>query len=112
MVLDEEGYANVPIYAPNQDHRFYKQLNMVGSKFRRLGWRAVVAADLLTKILHEVRPYEKTPGQTDRVYGESLEQVCRCIENGAQDIEVVLKDVLKKFSAIERVDEKRPIIGL
>ncbi len=112
MVLDEEGFADVPIYAPNQDHRFYKQLDIVGSKFSRLGWRAVVAADLLTKILHETRPYEKIPGQTDRTYRESLEQVCLCIEKGARDIDVVLRDVLKKFSAIGCINEKRPIIGL
>jgi predicted CoA-substrate-specific enzyme activase len=112
MVLDEEGFESVPIYAPNQDHRFYKQLNIVGSKFRRLGWRAVVAADLLMKMLLETRPFEKIPGQTDRIYAESLEQVCQCIERGAQDIDTVLKDVLGKFSLVERTQEKRPIIGL
>jgi len=112
MVLDEAGFTNVPIYAPNQDHRFYKELDIVGGKFTRLGWRAVVAADLLIKMLHEMRPYETTPGETDRVYGEALSQVCRCIENGARDIDTVLKDVLGKFSAIERRQEKRPTIGL
>ena len=112
MVLDEEGFADIPIYAPNQDHRFYKQLDIVGSKFSRLGWRAVVAADLLTKILHETRPYEKISGQTDKIYSETLEQVCTCIEGGGQDIDIVLKDVLKKFSAIDRNPEKKPIVGL
>ncbi|MHB8110164.1 MAG: acyl-CoA dehydratase activase [Syntrophorhabdaceae bacterium] len=112
MVLDEAGFANVPIYAPNQDHRFYKQLDIVGSKFSRLGWRAVVAADLLTKILHETRPYERTPGETDTVYGECLSQACACIERGAQDIDVVLKDILQKFRSIEKNSEKRPTIGL
>ncbi|MEN6616138.1 MAG: acyl-CoA dehydratase activase [Syntrophorhabdus sp.] len=112
MVLDEAGFANVPIYAPNQDHRFYKQLNIVGSKFSRLGWRAVVAADLLTKILHETRPYEKNSGETDLVYGESLSKVCASIERGAQDIDAVLKDVLQRFRSIDRISEKRPTIGL
>ena len=112
MVLDEEGYANVPIYAPNQDHRFYKQLNIVGGKFRRLGWRAVVAADLLAKILHEIRPYEKIPGQTDRIYRESMEEVCRCVERGARDIDAVLRDILGKFSSVERTQGKRPVIGV
>jgi len=112
MVLDEAGFADVPIYAPNQDHRFYKALNIVGGKFSRLGWRAVVATDLLIKILHETRPYEKKPGETDRVYQESLSDVSRSIEGGANDIDVVLREVLKKFAAIERRSEKRPTIGL
>ncbi|OPY04686.1 MAG: Activator of (R)-2-hydroxyglutaryl-CoA dehydratase [Syntrophorhabdus sp. PtaB.Bin184] len=112
MVLDEAGFAGVPIYAPNQDHRFYKEFNIVGGRFTRLGWRAVVSVDLLTKILHETRPYEKVPGTTDAVYAEALAAVCRCIETGAKDIDVVLKDVLGKFRAIECRQEKKPTIGL
>ena len=112
MVLDEAGFTGVPIYAPNQDHRFYKELDIVGGKFSRLGWRAVVATDLLIKILHETRPYEKKPGETDRIYTEALADVCRSIERGAEDIDAVLKGTLKKFASIERRSEKRPIIGL
>ena len=112
MVLDEAGFADVPIYAPNQDHRFYKALDIVGGNFSRLGWRAVVATDLLIKILHETRPYENVPGETDRVYQESLSAVMRSIEGGAQDIDTVLKDVLSKFRDIGRRSENRPTIGL
>ena len=63
MVLDEIGLPDVPIYAPNQDDRFYKELNIVGGKFSRLGWRAVVATDLLIKMLHETRPFETRIGR-------------------------------------------------
>lgn len=112
MVLDEAGFADVPIYAPNQDHRFYKALDIVGGNFSRLGWRAVVATDLLIKILHETRPYENVPGETDRMYQESLSAVMRSIEGGAKDIDTVLKDALNRFRAIGRRSENRPTIGL
>ena len=59
MVLDEHGFDNVPIYAPNQDEKLYKELNIVGGKFSRLGWRAIVSTDLLVKMLHGIRPYEE-----------------------------------------------------
>ena len=91
MVLNEAGFDNVPIYAPNQDHRFYKELNIVGGKFTRLGWRAVVATDLIIKMLHEIRPYEKKAGETDRVYQEALASICRSIEAGGKDIVPVLR---------------------
>ena len=68
MVLSEHGFDNVPIYAPNQDDKLYNELNILGGKFMRLGWRAIVATDLLIKMLHETRPYEKNQGETDRVY--------------------------------------------
>ena len=112
LVLNEAGYENVPIYAPNQDHRFYKDLNIVGGKFMRLGWRAVVASDLLVKMLHEIRPYEKNSGETDRVYGEALAQISHSIEKGGKDILSVLRAVAKQFLAIEREDVSKPVVGI
>ncbi len=112
MVLDEAGFDSVPIYAPNQDHRFYKELNILGGKFKRLGWRAVVATDLLIKMLHEIRPYEKKTGETDDVYREALTSVCRSIEGGAEDIVNVLQSVLDRFLSIERIAAQKPIIGV
>ena len=50
MVLSDHGLENVPIYSPNQDDRLYQELDIVGGKFMRLGWRAIVATDLLIKI--------------------------------------------------------------
>ena len=112
MVLDEAGFVDVPIYAPNQDHRFYKELGMVGGKFSRLGWRSVVATDLLVKILHETRPYEKNPGETDMIYRESLSALSLCLERGGDDISDVLKAILKRFTGIEKIAGNKPTVGL
>ena len=68
MVLDEMGFDHVPIYSPNQDDGIYEDLDMVGNQFSRQGWKAVVGIDLLTKMLHEIRPYERNQGETDKVY--------------------------------------------
>jgi predicted nucleotide-binding protein (sugar kinase/HSP70/actin superfamily) len=112
MVLNEAGFENVPIHAPNQDHRFYKELNIVGGKFSRLGWRAVVSTDLITKMLHEIRPYEKKAGVTDRVYAEALASICRSIEAGGKDIVPVLRSTVDRFLSVERIDAKKPVIGV
>ncbi|HEX2966211.1 MAG TPA: acyl-CoA dehydratase activase-related protein, partial [Syntrophorhabdaceae bacterium] len=112
MVLNEAGFERVPIYSPNQDHRFYRELNIVGGKFSRLGWRAVVAADLLTKMLHEFRPYEAKAGEADRVYKEAIRSVCRCIEEGGKDIIAVLTAARDRFLEIERVSVQKPLIGI
>ncbi len=112
MVLNEAGYSKVPIYAPTQDHRLYKDLNILGAKFSRLGWRGIVAVDLLVKMLHEIRPYEKNAGETDGVYNEALTALSRSIGTGGDDIAAVLKEAARKFVAIERHDVKKPIIGV
>lgn len=112
MVLDELGFEDVPIYAPNQDHRFYEELNIVGGKFKRLGWKAIVSVDLMLKMVHEIRPRELYPGNTDRVYKECLEKVCLSIERGGEDFLDVLKEVVKAFLSIPKRDEKKPIVGI
>jgi len=112
MILDEMGFENVPIYAPNQDHRIYKDFNIVGSRFSKLGWQAIVATDMLIKMLHEVRPLETQKGEAERVYRESIEAVSRAIVMGKNGIAGVLRDAVGKFLHIERNDARKPIVGV
>ncbi|HON84586.1 MAG TPA: acyl-CoA dehydratase activase [Syntrophorhabdaceae bacterium] len=112
MVLDELGFNNVPIYAPNQDHRFYDELHVVGDRFSRLGWRAIVATDLLIKLLHETRPFEVNKGETDRLYEHARGLITESIERGGDDLEDILKDIVRDFLNIRKTGEKKPIVGI
>jgi predicted nucleotide-binding protein (sugar kinase/HSP70/actin superfamily) len=112
MVLDEMGFDHVPIYSPNQDDGIYEDLDMVGNQFSRQGWKAVVGIDLLTKILHEVRPYEKIQGETDRVYAEELAAFTAVIESGNGGIPGCLRGALSRFRSIDRHDVTKPIVGI
>jgi len=112
MVLDELGYGDIPIYAPNQDDSFYKELNIVGGKFSRLGWRAFVAADLLIKMLHETRPYEVNEGETEQIYRQAILNATRSIERGSEDIGRVLDEELQKFLNVKKENKKRPLVGI
>jgi predicted CoA-substrate-specific enzyme activase len=112
MVLDDLGFENVPIYAPNQDHRFYKELNIVGGKFSRLGWLGIVAVDMMTKMLHEVRPHERNKGDADEVYRKSLELVCTSLERGGSDLVGVLKGASREYLGVEKGATKKPVVGI
>ncbi len=112
MVLDEQGYANVPIYAPNQDEKLYQELNIVGGKFSRLGWRAIVSTDLLVKMLHGVRPYEEVPGQTEQVYKEMLSTICKAIESGNNGVFEALEHAVKRFLSIPKKKTEKPVVGI
>ncbi len=112
LVLDEMGLESVPIYAPNQDHRLYRELNLMGGKFTRLGWRALVATDMITKMLHEIRPHENTKGETDRTYTEALSRIARSIEEGSDSIIRVLQEASREFKAIKRSAERKPVVGI
>ncbi|MFQ5842553.1 MAG: acyl-CoA dehydratase activase-related protein, partial [Thermodesulfobacteriota bacterium] len=112
IVLDELGFEDVPIYSPNQDENLYADLGIMGSKFTRLGWQAVVAVDLLIKKLLETRPYERNKGETDRVYRECLDVICEAIKDEG-DLGGGLEEARDKLDGIGvAAPGKRPLIGI
>ena len=112
MVLSEHGFENVPIYAPNQDDRLYRELDIVGGRFARLGWRAIVATDFLVKMLHQTRPYERVPGETDRVYAAQLLRIGAAIEEGGDAVFGALAEAVRAFLAIPRTGEQKAVVGI
>ncbi|HSV31005.1 MAG TPA: acyl-CoA dehydratase activase [Atribacteraceae bacterium] len=115
MVLDDLGYEDVPIFAPNQASSFYNDLGIVGRKFLRLGWMGIVAVDILEKALFQTRPYEMEKGQTEQIFWESVDDVCRAIrEKGSlPPLFSAMKRSRERFAslAIDRTN-RRPVIGL
>jgi len=110
-ILDEMGFPNVPIISPDSDDGYGTVSNLDGN-FRKLAWKGMVATDLLIKLLHQTRPYERNKGETDRVYASCLDQLARAIQSKG-DIEETLTWAKERFSKIE-VDrnERKPIIGV
>ena len=112
MVLDDLGFEDVPIYAPNQASKFFGDTALVGKKFLLYGWRGMVALDMLYKARLEVKPYEITPGQTVAVMNEYRDRITDALSREA-DLLPVLRDAAEAFAAIP-VDrsERKPIIGV
>jgi len=112
LVLDDLGFENVPIYAPDQDESLYADFNIIGGKFLRLGWQGIVAVDLLTKKLFETRPYEKNPGETTQVYQTCLSLICDTIEKEG-DLEHAMVETRNRLDAVETIGQgEKPLIGI
>ena len=112
LILDEMGYKNVPVYAPDQDEAFYKELGMVGGNFPRLAWWGIVAIDILEKRLRETRPYEKNPGETEKAYWDSIHKICGVIKE-KKFPEKELAEVKQAFLSIPTYEKKdRPVVGV
>jgi len=115
LVLDELGYEDVPIYAPNQAGDFFKELGVVGRQLLRLAWLGIVAADLLEKCLFQARPYEVRPGAADQVYWACLDDLCETLRGrgGPRQVVASLERARDHFQGLE-VDrsEQKPIVGL
>ncbi len=112
LILEELGLGNIPIFAPNQDVEFYKDLGIAGGGFPMMAWRGIVAYDLLTKCLHETRPYEKEAGSAEENYRVYLNKIYGGLLSRNGNLESVLKNMRDDFMALPRRSGKRPLIGI
>ena len=112
-VLENLGLGDVPVFAPNQDVEFYRELGEVSKTFVLDTWRGVVAVGLLQKCLHETRPYELAPGSADALYKSSLDRVFASLRGMDGKMEDALARVRSDFEALP-VDRSRPrpLIGV
>ncbi len=113
LVLDELGFPEVPIYAPDQNEEMYRELGMVGgSDFVRLGWRGLVATDMLQKALHETRPYEALAGDTDQAYQQCLDELEQTVKERG-DLVDLMRRCRERFEAVRRANgRRRPLVGV
>ncbi len=118
QVLDENGFEDAVILSLTSADG-YAGIGEHAPELIRTGWRAVIANDILMKMLLKTRPYEVEPGQTDRVYLEALETVAAVIERPGvsnkeklADMKAALSRAKEAFVAIPVRTEDRPLIGV
>lgn len=112
MVLKKIGFENIPVYSPQQDAQFYRDLNIAGGKFSLRAWQGVVAYGLLTKSLLECRPYEKNKGDTEALYNYYLEKIYDTLRAKDGEIDKTLNSMRRDFEAIPKYKEKKPLVGI
>jgi predicted CoA-substrate-specific enzyme activase len=112
MVLDDMGLEQVPIITLDQDVDYQKDARLFGADFQKKAFTSILFVDCMQKLLRETRPYEVNKGETDRVYGQMLDQLCRHVEQGGRPHELA-RDVRQAMEAIA-IDrsERRPVIGV
>ena len=70
-ILDANGYRIRGDSFAHQPERLRRPGRPLAKPFVRTGWRALLCADLLQKLLLIHRPYEESRGDTEAVYEES-----------------------------------------
>jgi len=78
-VLDCNGHRGVEILSPTSRNG-YDGLGSLAKPFVRTGWRALLSADLLRKLLLMYRPYEPARGDAQAAHEASLTDLCRTLE--------------------------------
>ena len=116
--LDDMGYPEVPVVTITSNDG-YSSIGQYSTDLIRTAWRAVVAQDILMKLLLKTRPYEIEKGSTDAVYQESLDDVVAAIEGSAahrQRLAAMVEALTRsreRFRAVPAAyDRERPLIGI
>ncbi len=73
--LKKVGYEDVLVLSPTSATS-YRELGENVAFFRKLTWWSLISADVLRRMLHKRRPYEKIKGSTDLAYEACLEDLC------------------------------------
>lgn len=107
-VLDRLGHDSVGILSPSGNNNYQG----LGQSLRRKVFQALVVGDILEKCACKIRPYEKNPGETDRLHEEMTQQFEAVFEKGG-NIPRALEEAVKAFAAIPRDDSQRkPLVGV
>ncbi len=77
-ILNQNGYPHTTVLSPTSRDG-YSDFGELAGAFVRTGWRALVAADILQKMLLKTRPHEVVKGSTEAVYQECITDICDAI---------------------------------
>jgi len=78
-VLEEMGYGDVLVVSPNCNDG-YSGVGEHADELLRTAWRAMIGAELLTKLLLRIRPYESGKGTADAAFKKALSGYCATVE--------------------------------
>jgi predicted nucleotide-binding protein (sugar kinase/HSP70/actin superfamily) len=118
-ILTNAGHPEVEVISPTSKNA-YDGIGELAKPFVRSAWRALLAADILQKLLLQHRPFETRAGESERVYEESLVDLCHTIETSPTDPGLQLRAMRDslirardKFRRIQiRRDPATPLIGI
>ena len=116
MTLKERGYDKALVYSLTSEDGYASVGGM--SFVRRMFW-GIVTADLLRKSLLKIRPYEKEEGVTDKVFKDAVKEAGDFFASNIpsdkkffSQLISLLKNLKKKFEAIETRNIDLPLIGV
>ncbi|MGO8789869.1 MAG: hypothetical protein ACLQVL_21120 [Terriglobia bacterium] len=119
-ILNEAGFSRVQVLSPTSQNGYVDLGGEIATAFLRMAWRALVCADTVHRALLKTRPYETTPGAADRAFQESLQDVCKTVEEGCADTGCQLRSLVEamtrcrdRFRRVPALyDPEIPLIGV
>ncbi len=99
FILDEIGLSEVPIVVLDQDDDYHQDMAALKLDFEKIAWKAITAIDVMVKHLLETRPYEVHRGESDAVFRDTIDGLCRVIL-AKRNIWAYLEEIRNVFTRI------------
>lgn len=112
--LKEAGYEDLPVLSLSlagvDKTNSLEGMNLDLVKKSIVG---VIYGDLLSRVLHRVRPYEKIKGSADELY-KKWTRICResFEEPLKKNFKSIILSIIKEFEELPRIDVYKPKVGL
>ncbi len=107
IAFHNAGITNIDLMSPSSINS-YQGLE---EPLRRYLMHTMMASDILLKLLTKSRPYEKTKGDCDTIFNESIKLLERTLEK-KEDPKPVVKEITRKFKDIPKYGGKKPLVGI
>jgi predicted nucleotide-binding protein (sugar kinase/HSP70/actin superfamily) len=105
-VLRDLGFQDTLVLSPTSSDG-YEGFGSEARQLLRIGWWAMIVADILRKLQLKTRPYEIVKGDTDQLFFQSIEQLFSIISRQNQKVQekkgqivAALIEIRDKFRAI------------
>ncbi|TVR40466.1 MAG: hypothetical protein EA394_07940 [Bacteroidia bacterium] len=95
------------IVSPNSDDHY----SDITGPMRKHLFKALMVSDILDKLKHKIRPYEKDAGITDRLMQDYVSRLEGAFEDRA-DIKVILRQLCADIRGIRVYDDQKPLVGV
>lgn len=111
--LYEAGFENIPVISANllgiEKNPGFK----VTGRLLKKAINAVVYGDLLMRVLHRVRPYEKIPGSANMLYRRWAEKCkAQLLTDNKQDFADNLQGIVREFDQLAISAKRKPRVGV
>ncbi len=112
-LFDRLGFGEAAIMTPSNDTSYADLAGEKSQQFRINAWKGFVAFDFLRKLYREIKPYEISKGDTEKLYETSLKKIERCIESGSKGLRRLLVEITSDFMALNADRSKRkPVVAI
>ncbi len=112
--LKEAGFENIPVISFNlAGVKKANALEGITFDMAKKAIAGIIYGDLLSRVVHRIRPYEKISGTVDKLY-EKWINICResFKEPLSKHFKNIIEGVIRDFENVSIVSEEKPKVGI